>query len=89
MLDKILSSRVVSGNVIFMSFGLCFRNLIPSEQDNCNVLFLLSCSFVRSVSVCVPDPDLSDDGSDLCLLIFLPVFSVSVESVPALFSEVF
>ena len=89
MLETFLSSRIVSGNVLFMSFGLCFCNLISSELDNCNVLFLLSCSFVRSVSVCVPDPDLSDDGSDLFLIIVFSDFSVSVESVPDLFSEVF
>ena len=89
MLEKLLSSRVVSGNVIFMSFGLFFRNLISFELDNCNYLFLLSCSFVRSVSVFVPDPDLSDDGSDLFLIIVFFGFSVSVESVLDLFSEVF
>ena len=43
--------------------------------------------FSRSVSVCVPDPDLSDDGSDLFLLIVFCDFYVAVESVPDLFSE--
>ena len=74
MLDMLLSSRVVTGNIIFMSFGLCFSNLISSELDNCIVLFLLSCSFFRSVSVFVFDPDLSDDGSDLFLLIFSLIY---------------
>ena len=64
MLKKLLSSQFVSGNVIFMSFGFSSRNLLSFKLDNCNDLFLLSCFFVRSVSVCVPDPDLSDNGSD-------------------------
>ena len=51
--------------------------------------FLLSWSFVRSVSVCEPDPDLSDDGSDIFLLIVFSDFSVSIESVPDLYSKVF
>ena len=34
--------------------------------------------FSRSVSVCVPDPDLSDDGSDIFLLIFSVVFPLQL-----------
>ena len=45
--------------------------------------------FVLSVSVCVPEPDLSDDGSDIFFTFFNLFFSVIVESDPDLFSEVF
>ena len=71
MLDMLLSSRVVTGNVILMSLGLVFRLLIPSELDNSNVFLNYLYFFVCSFSVFVPVPDLSDDGSDIYLPIFL------------------
>ena len=66
-----------SGTFIFMFFGSYSRNLLLFELDNFTDLFFPSCFCVRSVSVCVPDPDLSDDGSDVFLLFFSVFFCYS------------
>ena len=56
-------------------------------MDICTEMFLPSCFSVRSVSVCVSDLDLSNEGTDLFLLYSFYVFSVTVESDSDLSSE--
>ena len=70
ILENILSSQVVSGIFILMSFGSWSHNLVSFELDNCTDLFftiLFPCPFSL---VCVPDSYLSDDGSDIVLFFF-------------------
>ena len=87
ILEQLLSSQVVLGILNLMYFGSCSANLLSFELDNCTDLFLLSCFSVRFVSVCVADPDLSNEGTDIFLLSSFSVFSVTVEVDPDLSSE--
>ena len=74
IIEQILSSLVVLGIFILMSFSSCSTNFLSFEIDNCTDIFLLYCFSVRYVSVCEADPDLSNEGTDILILSSCSVF---------------